>query len=150
MSQLKSYTVKSKNSENIWVFKYHLNGTLASFEILDGILNEEQIVWLFYKGKFPYLQEHVERWHKALKKNFDVEVGEPDLSFDALWNLYDYKVSRQDAEKAFKKLNPADVIRCFQSVPGYKKHIAFKKTGQAYLSSFLNGGYFKDDWAKAK
>ncbi len=150
MNQLKSYTVKSKNSENIWVFKYHLNGTLAGFEILDGTLNEEQITWLFFKGKFPYLQEHVERWRQKLKANFEVVIGEPDLSFEALWILYDYKVGRQDAEKAFTKISEADIIRCFQSVPAYKKHISFKKTSQAYLSRFINGGYFKDDWAKAK
>lgn len=149
MSLLKSYTVKSKNSENIWSFKFNLDGTLAAFEILDGTLNEEQIVWLFFKGKFPYLEEHVQRWQKKLQKNFEIIIGEPDLSFEALWNLYDYKVGRQDAEKAFAKLKEADIIRCFQAIPAYKKHIANKRTSLAYLSRFINGGYYKDEWHKA-
>ena len=149
MSLLKTYTVKSKNSENIWQFKFHLDGTLATFEILDGKLNQEQIEWLFFKGKFPYLQEHVERWKSKLMKNFEIVEGEPDLSFDAIWELYGYKVGRQEAEKAYKKLKPAEVIRCFQAVPGSKKFTAKKQTSMAYLSTFMNSGYYKDDWYQA-
>lgn len=150
MQQLITYTVKSKNSANVWVFKYHLNGTLAMFEVLDGLLSEKQINWLFRLGHFPYIEDQMKEWQKKLKENFDISVGTPDLSFDALWNAFDNKVKRVAAEKAFSKLKEADVIRCFLSIPGYNKYLARKGTAKAMLSSYINGGYYVDDWGKVK
>lgn len=149
MIQLTTYTVKSKNSLNVWVFKYHLNGTLALFEVLDGILTEIQITWLFRKGQFPFQEDQIKGWQKQLKQNFEITIGEPDLSFEALWIAYDNKVKRKASEAAFKKLKPADIIRCFQAIPGYNKYLQRKGTSKALLSSFINGEYYNDDWGKA-
>ena len=148
MEQLTTYTIKSKNSSNIWVFKYHLNGILESFKALDGILNAAQIDWLFTKGKFPHQEEHIKHWQKKLKANFEITGGEPDLSFEALWKLYDHKIKRVESEKAFHKMKPADVIRCFQTVKYYDKYIAKSKVSKAHLSTFINQRYFEDEWQK--
>jgi hypothetical protein len=149
MTQLTTYTIKSKNSANVWVFKYHLNGTLALFEVLDGLLTEVQVNWLFKLGHFPYQEQQMREWQKNLKQNFEIVVGDPDLSFDTLWNAYDNKVKRQLAEKSFAKLKQADVIRCFQSLPGYNKYLARKNTAKAHLSTFINNAYYLDDWSRA-
>ena len=149
MIQLTTYTIKSKNSANVWVFKYHLNGTLALFEVLDGILSEKQINWLFRLGHFPYQESQIADWQKHLKENFEISVGEADLSFDALWNAYENKVKRQEAEKAFKKMKPADVMRCFQAIPGYNRYLSRKGTAKAMLATFINQAYYLDDWSKA-
>lgn len=150
MQQLTTYTIKSKNSNNIWVFKYHLNGILFSYTALDGLLSESQIDWLFVKGNFPYREDQIKHWQKKLKANFEITVGEPDLSFESLWNLYDYKVKKFEAEKAFKKLKEPDVIKCFFTIPGYNKYLQSKGVAKAHLSSFINKRYFDDDWSKAK
>lgn len=39
---LTTYTVRSKEDGFIWVFKYGLNGTFRSFEVLDGELSLKQ------------------------------------------------------------------------------------------------------------
>lgn len=150
MEQLTTYTIKSKNSNNIWEFKYHLNGVLYSFKALDGVLSVTQIEWLFVKANFPYKEDQIKDWQKKLKANFEITVGEPQLSFETLWILYDNKVKKFEAIKAFNKLKEPDIIRCFLSVPGYNKYLQRKGIAKAHLSSFINKRYFDDDWNKAK
>lgn len=115
---------------------------------MEGDLTEKHSNWLYIKGKFPYLEEHVKAWQKDLKQ-LTIEVGEPDFSFDSLWNLYGRKVSKFDAEKSFKKLAQADKIKCFLATPGYKKYVAKKQIGTANLATFINRQYYNDDWVKA-
>ena len=149
MEQLTSYTVKSKNSDNVWIFKNDLNGFLKEFNRLEGELSQTQVQWFFFKGNFPYDEQLIKSWRLKLKANFEITIGESDLSFEALWNLYDHKVKRVEAEKQFSKLKEADVIKCFLSIKGYNKYLQKKGTGKAHLSTFINQRYFEDEWQKA-
>ncbi|MES2238882.1 MAG: hypothetical protein V4497_01355 [Bacteroidota bacterium] len=143
----RTYTVKIEKGD-IWQFKYNLNEYLIAFNVLEGEISEAHSDWLFKKGKFPYLEEQIKEWQKKLKQ-LTIEVLEPDISFDALWNLYGNKVSRFDAQKAFNKLSQADQIKCFMAVPGYKKYVFKKGIGTAHLATFINRQYYNDDWLKA-
>ncbi len=84
-----TYTIKSKNTSNIWEFKYDLNGFLKEFKIIEGQLNKQQIEYLFHPLRFPYLETTIEGWKKIQK--VEVIIGKPDLSFDTFWRLYNYK-----------------------------------------------------------
>ena len=150
MDILTTYTVKSKNTPNVWCFKYSLNGLLVSFEILDGQLSLRQIKWFLDERNFPLTEIQIKAWPDLLKENFEIIIGEPILTFDALWELYGYKYKKYESEKKFNKLTPADKIRCFMAVPGYKKWLARKTTSQALLSTFIHQRYFDDDWSKIK
>jgi len=143
----RTYTVKIEKGD-IWQFKYNLNGFLIGFNVLEGEISQAHSDWLFVKGKFPYHEDKIKDWQKNLKQ-LTIEVLEPDISFEALWNLYGNKVSRFDAQKSFKKLSQADQIKCFLSIPGYKKYVARKQIGTAHLATFINRQYYNDDWAKA-
>lgn len=148
MEQLTTYTVKAKNSNNIWVFKYDLNGLLTEFKRLEGVLSENQIQWFFFNGKFPHKEDQVKGWMKSLKGNFEITVGEPDLSFESIWLLYGYKVKRVEAEKSFKKLKEADIVKLFLEVPKYNRYMAKKTHDKAHLSTFINKRMFEDDYSK--
>ncbi|MDN3671671.1 hypothetical protein QWY99_01145 [Flavobacterium branchiarum] len=147
MSLIKTYTVKMENGD-IWQFKYNLKGVLVFFNVMEGDLSDKQEQFLYVNGKFPWKEDYIKEWTKKYK-SIKLEVGEPDLSFKALWNLYDNKVSKFDAEKAFKKLSDADKIKCFLAIPGYKKYLAKKGTGTAHLATFINRQYYNDEWSKA-
>lgn len=147
MSLIKTYTVKMENGD-IWQFKYNLKGVLVFFNVMEGDLSDKQEQFLYVNGKFPWKEDSIKEWTKKYK-SIKLEVGEPDLSFKALWNLYDNKVSKFDAEKAFKKLSDADKIKCFLAIPGYKKYLAKKGTGTAHLATFINRQYYNDEWSKA-
>lgn len=146
MEQLTTYTIRSKNTTNVWVFKYDLNGFLNEFKSLEGTLSEKQINWLFRQGNFPYIEEQVKEWTKKLKHNFEILKGEPDLSFSAIWELYDNKVKKVFAERAFEKLKEADKVKCFIHIPKYKQRIAKSKEAQAHLATYINQKYFEDEY----
>lgn len=156
--QCTTYIIKSKLNGYIWRFKYHLNGAFISFEILEGELNAKQVLWLFggknakdefQEAKFPIVEQTIKVWQKMLKENFEIIIELPDITFDALWNLYNNKVKKFESEKAFNKLKEADRLKCFLSVPGYHKYLQKKNTAPAHLSTFINQRYFEDDWTKA-
>ena len=150
MEQVTTYTVKARNAPGLWVFKYHLNGALSRFEVLDGNLTQKQINWFFHDGNFPATETAMKTvWIPKGKANFEITMSLPELTFENLWNLYGNKVLRVKAEQAFKKIKPADVIKCFLAIPGYNRYLARKNTAKAHLSTFINKQYYEDDWQKA-
>lgn len=150
MEQLTTYRAKGKEIGLVFLFKYDLNGNLKLFEISEGELNDDQMKWLF-SPNFPANESIIKTiWMKEKKytKVFEIEKSLANLSFDALWNLYNNKVSRMDSEKCFNKLKEADVIKCFLSIPQYLKYLQRKQIAQAHLSTFINKRYFDDDYSK--
>lgn len=152
MEQFTTYRAKGKEIGLVFLFKYDLKGNLKLFEIAEGELNANQMKWLFASANFP-ADESIMRsiWMKDKKylKVFEIEKSVANLSFEALWNLYDNKVKKFECEKSFKKLKEADIIKCFLSVPGYNKYLQRKGVAKAHLSTFINQRYFEDDWSKA-
>lgn len=144
MEQLTTYTVKSRSAPNLWQFKYHLNGVLAEFKVLDGILSEKQMVWL--ATHFPFQENFIREWQTKAKDNFEIKINLPELTFEVLWDLYDFKVSKTDALRSFKKLNDGEILRLFLAIPKYKTHLIQSKVSQAHLATFINKRRFDDDW----
>ncbi|MDM1045892.1 hypothetical protein HX004_14125 [Myroides sp. 1354] len=142
------YKVKGLSIGLEFVFKYDLNGVLVAFE-KNKLLNQAQVEWL-YNGKiFPETEEKLHKvWIQDLdmRKKFKIEKAPADLSFESLWNLYGYKVSRQDAEKAFNKLNQIEVLKCFQALKAYEDYLARTKIAKAHLSRYINGRYFENEY----
>lgn len=148
MEQYTTYRANGKSIGLVFLFKYDLNGNLKLFEIVEGTLTDEQMKWL-YSGNFPATEAIMKANWQALEKykeKFEIVVAPPDLSFDALWSLYDRKVSRLDAEKAFNKLKPADLIKCFTAIPEYNKYLARERIAKAHLSTFINKRRFEDEF----
>jgi hypothetical protein len=150
MEQLTTYRAKGKEIGLVFLFKYDLNGNLKLFEISEGELNEVQMKWLF--THFPASESRMQTlWMKDEKytKVFTVEKSVADLSFDALWKLYDHKIAKFHAEKAFEKLKEEAVIKCFLSIPLYKKYLAHSKIAQAHLATYINGRYYENEYPEA-
>lgn len=147
MEQLATtYKVISDN-KYVWLFKYNLNGDLIHYEVMEGSLTENQCDWLFRKGNFPWKESSVKKWDSY--KNIRIEVGEPDYSFNSLWELYGHKIKRFDSENKFNKLKQADIIKCFVAVPEYKKYLQSTGVSQTNLATFIHQRYYEDDWKKA-
>ena len=148
MEQLTTYRAKGKTIGLIFLFKYDLNGNLKLFEIEEGILNDDQIKWL-YSYNFPATESLMQNiWMKDVKhtKVFEVEVSPADTSFESLWNLYDHKVSRKESETNFNKLKQGEVIKCFIEVPFYLEYL--KKNpgiGKLHLSTYISKRRFEDE-----
>lgn len=143
MSLIKTYTVKMQ-SGSIWQFKYNLNGILIYFNVMEGDLSEKQEKFLYLDGKFPWKETHIKEWSK-LYKTTTVEVGEPDLSFEHFWKLYDLKVKKENSEKAWHKLNDADKIKCFLRLKKYNANLARTNQAKAHLVTWLNQKRYNDE-----
>jgi hypothetical protein len=144
-----TYRAKGKEIGLVFLFKYDLNGNLKTFEIAEGELNAKQMKWLFAESNFPACESIMKTiWMKdnKYKKVFEIELSTADLSFDAFWNAYDYKVDKWQAEKAFEKLKEADIIKLFISIPEYKKFITRKNIPAKYPGTYINQRSFLDDY----
>lgn len=150
MEQFTTYRAKGKVTGLILLFKYDLKGNLKKFEIEDGELSEAQQSWLFNVNHFPANEQKMNFWakSKSFSSKFEVEVSPADVSFEALWNLYNYKIKRVEAEKCFKKLKEADIIKLFLEVTKYNKYMTKKTHDKAHLSTFINKRMFEDDFSK--
>jgi hypothetical protein len=148
MEQLTTYRAKGKTIGLVFLFKYDLNGNLKLFEIEEGDLTDKQMTWL-YSNNFPAKESLiVNNWmkHQDYIKHFEVEVSPADLTFEALWELYDYKVSKLDSIKAFNKLKQGDIIKCFIEVPYYLKSLQKNAgIGKLHLSTYISKRRFDDE-----
>ncbi len=147
MEQLTTYRAKGKKIGLVFLFKYDLNGHLRAFQIEEGELNEEQMNWLF--TRFPANENRMKTvWMKDEKYTsvFSVEVSPADLSFEALWELYDHKVSKLDAQKSFNKLKEYEIIKCFVEIPYYHQYLKKNPTvAKLHLATYINKRRFDDE-----
>lgn len=145
----RTYTIKSKLNGYVWQFKYTLNGDFVSFEILEGKLNAIQVTWLFggknkkdefQEGKFPILESSIKIWQTKLKDNFEITIGEPDLSFENLIKIYPANPlsKRKIALERFEKLTKAQKIKIFLKTPEYIKLKTQENTKFPYLEVYIN------------
>lgn len=141
---LNEYHVKGKDLGLEFIFKYDLNGFLIEFK-KNQPLDEKQRLWL-YSPLFPETELMMQLWMKNLKTKFVVTKVPADLSFDNIWMMYNYKVSKSDAIKAFVKLNEADKIKCFIGLKAYEVHLSKTRTAKAHLSRYINGRYFENEY----
>lgn len=127
IEQFTTYTVKAKHRPDVWVFKYHLNGVLHSFEVLEGVMQEQQIKWLFHNGNFPYLEAKAKAFSKIRNKEkqlvFDVSVGLPDLTFQAFWDAYAHKRKITRSKLLWGKLSQADKLKAIEGISRYNNYL---------------------------
>jgi len=143
---LTTYIITGTNTNIIWQFKYRLDGLLYEFKLMQGDLDAKQINWLFIKGNFPYQEKQIKAWTAI--KNFKIEVGQPDLSFDNFWNTYNNKVGkRKMAENTWNRMSKADQLNVFINLPKYKNYLKYYPNQQMmYPTTYLNQEAYKNEW----
>jgi hypothetical protein len=121
MEQFKTYTIKAKESNAIWIFKYYLEGGLRSFVVLDGSFDDKQANWLFMKGRFPHNESIMKKWLQFFKKHFEIEIGIPEITFDYFYNTYGKKTTKKQASDFWKKkMTDAERINAVLAIRKYK------------------------------
>lgn len=148
MEQLTTYRTTGIKTGLIFLFKYDLKGFLKVFEIAEGELLPEQEKWLYSINHFPSNEAKMQYWSKdkEFTEKFIVEVSPADISFEALWVLFDNKVAKADAIKAFKKLKEEDIIKCFIEVPYYLQYLKQNPgIGKLHLATYINKRRFEDE-----
>lgn len=137
------YTVKAKNTPDVWEFTYSLDGVLKRAEFLNVQLNPTQINWLFIKGNFPYCEAKINHW-QTLKANFDITVNAPEPTFEIFWKTYPYnKLSnKKTAKERFEKLKYEQKIKCISKIPDYVKLKQNENQFLPYAEVYINKGWW--------
>lgn len=150
--QFTTYTVIHKKANILWTFKYDLNGNLRSFTVEDRPLSQSQLRFLFLEQKFPAKELEMKQvWLSAKKSEFEIIVGEPDLSFEAFWNAYNNKVGKKKmAENTWNKLSQANKVKALQAIKYYNNYLS-RKPGidKAHATTYLNQEYYNNEWKSA-
>ena len=139
---MKQFVVTSEKFSGDILYKFNAEGNITCIDILAEITDEERR-WLLehIPPSIPSLENMVSK-AKTLKL---AEVP-LDLSFDAFWNAYDYKVGKKEAEAAWKKISMPNKVKALQAITAYDKFWKYKKIGKAYPSTYLNDERFNDDF----
>ena len=81
---------------------------------------------------------------KEIKESKVNKVNIIDEDFDRFWDLYDYKKSRDKAEKAWKTLNKEEKALALQHAPLYVKSTPDKQF-RKHPTTYLNNKNFNDE-----
>lgn len=124
MELLTTYTIKSKKSPHIWRFSYDLEGSLVSYEVIEGKFTPELVNYLFHRGKFPHSEEIIKLWQKEQKHIFQTEVNFPTLDFDSFYKPYPkHSTKKQAFDYWNKKMPESERILAIMSVKKYKNYL---------------------------
>lgn len=147
MTPQTTYTVKSRQDGYVWQFTYDLNGNLMAFKILDGQLTGKQMKWLFSNANFPAIESVIKTvWIPSLKKNFDIEIGEPDVSFEAFWIHYNLKRHKVRSQKLWEKMSKANKIKAIKALKAYDGYLHRKKIEKMLPSTYLQNESWEDEF----
>jgi len=90
-----------------------------------------------------HMTSHMEDVNEDVNRNIN-KVKIIDTQFEEFWDLYDYKKSRDKAEKAWKTLNKEEKALALQNAPLYVKSTPDKQF-RKHPTTYLNNKNFNDE-----
>lgn len=139
------YLVTIKKKETAKVILYYEEGLLTCLEIKTPSLTPEQISWI--KQTMPASETFL----KPLEGGFiTVEEIPQDLSFNAFWEAYNYKVGKKErALKYWTALTETERMQVFKAIPKYNYWLAQRPNmDRLYPEGFLHQRRFENEFNK--
>jgi uncharacterized protein YdaU (DUF1376 family) len=90
-----------------------------------------------------HMTSHMEDENEDVNRNIN-KVKIVDTQFEEFWDLYDYKKSRDKAEKAWKTLNQEEKALALQHAPVYAQSTPDKQF-RKHPTTYLNSKSFNDE-----
>jgi hypothetical protein len=128
----------SRNGTNATVFAgYDSDGFLEEIKIQTRGLRPEQ---LSYMIGLVAVDEFDVKSKVSMLPFVKVEQVPTDLSFNAFWEKYAYKVGRKERTmKLWAGMNDLDRIKCLNSIPAYNYYLTTKPSMERlYPETYLN------------
>jgi len=128
------YLLKHSRYEGSIIFKYDNEGRCIYFEFDCTITND---LWDFVFNNFPMRIESLQ--HKAFANFQKIEVPQ-DLSFDAFWNAYNYKMGKKErAKRLYELLDDHTRAIVFGAIKKYSNYLSSRPNMEKlYPETFLN------------
>jgi hypothetical protein len=113
------YLIKSKSSQAI--VEYNQEGLIEGIRFELG--ETEARSWLL--TQIPRQQEQLMEFLGKYAARLKGEMIPADLSFNAFWNLYDYKVGKKDKTvQLWTALTEAERTACLRAIPRYRQWLS--------------------------
>ena len=97
----------------------------------------------FNQHTIGHMTSHMENENEDINRNIN-KVKIIDTQFEEFWDLYDYKKSRDKAEKAWKTLNKEEKALALQHAPVYAQSTPDKQF-RKHPTTYLNNKSFNDE-----
>lgn len=144
MEQHKTYTLKGRRVDIIWIFRYNLDGSLYSFTIHKGILDAKQYFWLFTEGRFPLDEKTILEFKKYFSKYFIIEEINPKMDFPYFWETYNKKALKKQASDYWKKMKEEDRILAILGIKKYREYCEGKRQDMQDAIRYLKNRRYED------
>lgn len=141
---MKKYAITSTKFSGEIHYKFDESGVFHSIEIFAALMSDH------HKWFCENIPKTEARLLKMREQIAGVTINEipADLSFDAFWRAYNYKVGKKDAEKAWKQTSEANKTLAIQSIAKYDKWLETKPQDKVYPSTYLNKERYFDDFSR--
>jgi hypothetical protein len=128
---------------------YGLDGKLLFIDFLKCDLSEEQTDYFKRNCPVKITGEKVIDYMTSCFGSSKLTIIEEGykVTFDMMWDRYDYKVNRIRAEKEWNKLGEAHQVNAFARYPLYDRHLKLNawKT-KAGLDRYLKERFWESEW----
>lgn len=143
---MEKYTITiKKQSTAVAVAGYDENGVCCMVRIETPGLTKEQAGWLLKtvpaaEADLPVLEQTLQF--------VKVERHPTDLSFNAFWDAYAYKVGKRErAMKLWAGMSDADKTKCLRSIPRYNQWLASKfNMERLYPETYLHQARYNNEF----
>lgn len=139
---MKKYIVTTINYQGQITYGYDDNNQLVLVE-LDGIHEQQHRINIL--KNLPLTLDVLNKWTHN-NKNITVTLLLEDITFEVFWSNYNYKMGKQEAERAWNKLSVADKTRAIKRIRAYDRYISDRGIAKAYAQKYLNQRRFNDEF----
>lgn len=139
---MKKYIVTSETLNGEIIYKFNAEGKFTCIDI-QGQVDETQRKWLL-----QFLPQDETVFWNLIKQSKKLKAAEVpfDLSFDNFFNLYNYRVGKKEAQKAYERLSDEQKTKAILAIAAYDKHWTAKGQAKAYASTYINKEYYLDEY----
>lgn len=118
------------------LLEYNEDGYLTKYELTPGSFDKLQFAWFF--SRFPRTLEILEKWKVWNIPNVVIKKVEEDLSFEAFYNKYAFKVGKRSrAEKNWNAMTNANKALAIAYIPKYEAFLRETGYNKKYPEFYL-------------
>ena len=131
------YQITSEAWKGFIEIEFSATGFMTRTDTTNAELSETQQIWFLKKMPREFCE--LERVIKGTTAR--ITIIDREITFNDIWEKFDYKVGKKEAQAKWNKMPKAEQIKAFNYVQKYKAK-KIDTQAQLYLASYLN----KERW----
>lgn len=130
------YLMKLTRRNASFHLEYNDDGVLVDLKLEISSSTPFEVLKFFFLN-VPFMENHLEQYKK--QQHVEIREVDQDLSFEAFWNAYDYKVDKKSTcTRIWNALTDVEKVKALAYIPKYNQHLLLTNVGRKYPSTYLN------------